>query len=271
MDSCGDEKTPTKIQRVCWFRSDLQASKSNSLVIMILLLFSSVTIGSQLATVSASGFDFSLANSGGISIGSAGGSGSNTITVSLVSGTTQPVALSVTGLPTGATPGFSGGVGCGNQPTCTISPPSMPLLTIFTTSSTPTGCYFTQVTGVASGGLTHSTMFTLGVGVGGFGYVLSNSGDVSVGSPGGSGSNTINVGLVNGPTHPVTLIVSPLPNGATAGFSGGVGCSNQQPCTVSPPSSPLLTIFTTGSTPPGCYSIAVVGTSGSLTHTTMFT
>ena len=381
MDSCGDEKTPDKIQRVCWFRSDLQASKSNSLVIMILLLFSSVTIGSQLATVSASGFDFSLANSGGISIGSAGGSGSNTITVSLVSGTTQPVALSVTGLPTGATPGFSGGVGCGNQPTCTISPPSMPLLTIFTTSSTPTGCYFTQVTGVASGGLTHSTMFTLGVGVGGFGYVLSNSGDISVGSPGGSGSNTINVGLcgttqsvtlsasgfppganglfnagvsgcinqtscivsppaspalsistmpstptgtfpitvtgmpmaskhsttfslnvgvagfdfslsntgdisigspggsgsntinvglVNGPTHPVTLIVSPLPNGATAGFSGGVGCSNQQPCTVSPPSSPLLTIFTTGSTPPGCYSIAVVGTSGSLTHTTMF-
>ncbi len=98
-------------------------------------------------------FDFSLANSGGITV-TQGGSGSNTITATLTSGSTQSVGLSCTsGLPTGATCGFSPTSG---------SPTFSSTLTISTLSSTPTGSPTITVTGTA-GTLTHTTTFQLTV------------------------------------------------------------------------------------------------------------
>jgi len=101
------------------------------------------------------GFYFSLSNSGGISV-TPGGSGSNTITVTLRSGTTQTVTLSASGLPLGATASFIPASG---------NPTYSSICTITTTSSTPTGSYTVTVTGTA-GGITRVTMFTLSSPVG---------------------------------------------------------------------------------------------------------
>ena len=218
---------------------------------------------------SGNGFDFSLSNNGGITV-SPGGSGSSMITVTLVSGPTQGVTLSVSGLPSGATPGFSTH-GCGGALTCTVTPTVSVTLTITTSSSTPAGMYAITVTG-AGGGLTDTSQFWLRVNGNGFDFSLSNSGGIAV-SQGGSGSNTITVTLVTGSTQPVTLSVSGLPSGATPGFSGGVGCGGAPTCTVTPnPTiSPVLTIMTLYSTPPGMYTITVTGAGGSLTDTFQFT
>jgi hypothetical protein len=97
-------------------------------------------------------FDFSLANGGNQTVVQ-GQSGSNTITATLVSGTSQSVSLSASGLPTGAAAAFSAG-SC--SPTCSST------LTLTTSASTPTGSSTITVTGVA-GSLSHTTAFTLTV------------------------------------------------------------------------------------------------------------
>ncbi|MEO8637877.1 MAG: hypothetical protein ABI430_03175 [Candidatus Taylorbacteria bacterium] len=86
--------------------------------------------------------DFNLTNSGNITV-QAGNSGSNTITKTLTAGTTQPVTLSVSGLPSGATlnPAIT------NNPS---NPTGSSVLTIKTTASTPVGTYPITVTGEAS-------------------------------------------------------------------------------------------------------------------------
>jgi len=97
-------------------------------------------------------FDFSLSSSGGITV-TQGGSGSNTITVTLISGTIQTVSLTVSGLLTDATASFNPPSG---NPTFTST------CTISTSMSTPTGSYTITVTGTG-GGLTRTTTFTLAV------------------------------------------------------------------------------------------------------------
>ena len=92
--------------------------------------------GTGLITVGAT-FNYSLSNSDNISV-TQGGSGSNTITRTLGSGTTQGVTLSVSGLPSGASASFT---------TNPCSPTCSSTLTITTTGSTPTGTYLITVTG----------------------------------------------------------------------------------------------------------------------------
>lgn len=112
------------------------------------------------AIVNALGlFNFTVSNSGGINV-LQGGSGSNMISVILVSGTTQAVTLSVNGLPTAAN--FSFNTGCTGTPTCTASPTFSSILTINSSISTPTGSFTITVTGTG-GGQTHTTAFTLTV------------------------------------------------------------------------------------------------------------
>ncbi len=87
--------------------------------------------------VVASPFDYTLSNSGSITIVQ-GSSGSNTITRNLVSGLSQSVTLSASGLPAGATDSFASNP-C--NPTCSS------ILTISTTASTPLGTFPITVTG----------------------------------------------------------------------------------------------------------------------------
>src|SRR5260370_29697642 len=87
-----------------------------------------------------------------------GGSASNTISVSLVSGSSQSVGLLCSaGLPAGATCNFAPVSG---------TPTFSSQLTISTSSSTSPGLYTITVTGTG-GGITHTTQFTLTVGGGG--------------------------------------------------------------------------------------------------------
>lgn len=108
---------------------------------------------SNVSTTFSPPFDFSLSNGGNISV-TQGQSVTNTITATLLSGTTQSVIFSASGLPAGATVSFS-------PPSCnpTCAPATM---TINTISSTPTGNPIITVTGTA-GALTHTTQFTLTV------------------------------------------------------------------------------------------------------------
>lgn len=75
-------------------------------------------------------------------------------------------------------------------------------------------------------------------------------------------SYSVSVGALNGFTASVSLSASGLPAGATASFS---------PTSVTASGSSALTIATATTTPPGSYTITVLGTSGSLVHTVSMT
>jgi parallel beta-helix repeat protein len=96
--------------------------------------------------------DFSLTNNGNLSV-TQGSSATNTIKANLISGTTQPVAFSAAGLPTGATASFS--------PT-SCSPSCASTLKITAASSTPAGTYTITLTG-AGGAASRTTSFKLTV------------------------------------------------------------------------------------------------------------
>ena len=123
----------------------------------------SVTGAGTVTATYISPFDFRLSNSGstsnlgGISVAQ-GSSGSITIAVSLVSGSTETVSLSCSGAA-GALPT---GVSCSSFSPGSGSPPFSSTLTVFASSSTPTGYYTLKVTGTA-GALSRSTLFVLNV------------------------------------------------------------------------------------------------------------
>ncbi len=104
-------------------------------------------------TPASTSFNFTMTNSGTITLGQ-GGSSSNTITVTLVSGTTQTVTLACTNLlPLGASCLFNPASG---------SPNYTSTLTINTLATTPLGSFIITVTGTG-GGLTKLTQFALTV------------------------------------------------------------------------------------------------------------
>ncbi len=97
--------------------------------------------------------EFSVSNSGDIRL-TQGNSGSNKITVALLTGPSQSVALSCgVGLPSGASCSFSPG---------SASPPFMSTLTVAASPSTPVGSYAVTAAG-DGGGRTNTTQFTLTV------------------------------------------------------------------------------------------------------------
>ena len=99
-----------------------------------------------------SSFDFSLANGGARSVAQ-GSSVTNTVTPTLVSGASQSVSFSASGLPSGATASFSP-ISC--TPTCTST------MTINAGASTLTGNSTITVSGTV-GGISRITSFTLTV------------------------------------------------------------------------------------------------------------
>jgi len=145
----------------------------NLLVFSLLLLSSSISIAGYLrvsadvtgnegsyspyrSTGMTSGFDFSLSNSDGITV-LPGGSGSNTIAVTLLSGTAQPVTLSAdigtTGIAFAVIVSFNPRSG---------NPKFTSTCMITASSSASAGSYPITVIGTG-GGLTRTTSFTLTV------------------------------------------------------------------------------------------------------------
>jgi hypothetical protein len=174
--------------------------------------------------------DFALSVAPGSRTVTAGASAGYSVTVTPSNGFSGTVAFGATGLPSGATPSFSGSN-----------------LTITTGSALAAGTYPFTITGT-SGSLSHSASATL---------VVQAAPDFALGiSPasqtvtaGGQTTYTVSVTGSNGFSSPVTFTAGGLPSEATPSFNGST-----------------LTITTTVGVSAGTYPFNVVGTSGTLSH-----
>ena len=212
------------------------------------------------ATTSAAGssFDFSLSNSGNLTV-QAGASATDTISATLSSGShSRPVALSASGMPAGATASFA---------TSKCKPNCATVLTIKTPTSTPAGSYLVTVT-ARGGDVRRTTTFTLTVRAppgsvpppSSFDFSLANGGTMTL-APGRSGVTMITATRVNGTAQPITLSAAGFPIGVTSSFS-------QRTC--APTCYSTLSMTTTASVPAGNYPIAVTARSEGLSHSTTF-
>ena len=159
---------------------------------------------------------------------------------------TGTVALSVTGLPTGATALFVPDHVVGSGSTA---------LTVSTSSSTPVGSYQLTIR-ATSGTLTRTTTVTLVV-----------SGDFTMSATPSSRTirpderTTYTVAATAGPGT-IALAVSGLPKFATGTFN---------PSTISGSGTSVLTINTNKKVARGTYTLTITGTSGSVARTTNVT
>jgi hypothetical protein len=178
----------------------------------------------------------------------AGNNTTYTVNIGAVSGFSGSVALTASGLPSGATANY-------NPASVTGSGAST--LTITTSASTPTGTSTLTLTGT-SGSLVHTTTVSLVVNpVPDFSISATPSSQTVI--AGNNTTYTVNIGAINGFSGSVSLTASGLPSGATA---------NYNPTSVSGSGASTLTITTSTSTPAGTDTLTLTGTSGSLVHTT---
>jgi hypothetical protein len=206
------------------------------------------------------GFDFSIANSGTIDDLPVGTSGSNTINLAVISGTSQTVTLSCSGgLPAGAS--------------CTFNPVSgtpgfSTSLTISTQSSTPLGSYTITVTGRAGDlgfGASRSTQFTLTV----RDYAVAwspSTASVTAGTA-STTSTAVVATLTSGTTTAATCTVTVPP---VTGLAASLSPFSITP-TVAPGASQTESITTTTSTPAGVYTISVSCALGGGSRAAQFT
>lgn len=180
-----------------------------------------------------------------------GESSSFSLTLTPLDGFSGNVALSVSGLPAGATGSWSPATVAGGSGTS--------ILTIKTATSTPVGDYDLILTG-ASGPIVHSTTvgLTVSVPVGDFiGSVSPYSRSIVIGDTTSFG---VTLTPMDGFNSNVTMGMSGLPPGTTASWSpavvpGGSGVTT-------------LTIVTTTATPAGTYTVSLMGKAGPLSHMT---
>jgi glucose/arabinose dehydrogenase/regulation of enolase protein 1 (concanavalin A-like superfamily) len=203
--------------------------------------------------VTLPGNDFSISASPSTVPVVAGNTGSTSIGTAVVSGSPGSIAMSVSGLPSGVTAGFS--------PT-SVTAGSSSALTLTVAGSVAPGSYPIIVKGTAASA-THTTSVTLNVSA-------ATTNDFSIGAApatvpvvsGTSGSTSISTAVASGSAESVALSVSGLPSGITAGFS---------PTSVTAGGSSTLTFTVAGSVAPGSYPVTVTGTATSATHSTSVT
>lgn len=188
--------------------------------------------------------DFSISASPSSQSVVSGSGTSYTVTITATNGFNSSVGLTVSGLPTGATGTFN--------PT-SVTGSGTSTLSVSTSTSTPAGSYTLTITGT-SGSLQHSTTVSLVV----EDFTIAASPSSQTVTAGNSTNYTATVGSVNGFSGTVTLSASGLPTGASANFN---------PASVNGAGSSTMTVTTLTSTPAGTNTIAVKGTSGSLSHT----
>jgi len=194
--------------------------------------------------------DFTLTASPASQTVTAGNGTTYTATAAPANGFSGAVAMSVSGLPAGATGAFN--------PTSIAGGSGSSTLTIATTTATAAGTYTLTITGT-SGSLTHSKTVTLVVnGAPVPNFTLTATPASQMVTAGNSTTYTATAAPANGFTGAVALTVSGLPTGATGAFNptsimGGSGSST-------------LSVSTSTATAAGTYTLTITGTSGSLTH-----
>jgi streptogramin lyase len=237
---------------------------------------SSATVGSSAITVSGSGssgihttsfilnilpaMDFSMSLSApALSIG-AGGSSTDTVTVTSLGGFNSAVALSTTALPAGVHVSFSpssvtppGGGSVTSTATVSIDPGTLAGLAALTFTST-------------SGSLMHSSSLALTILGPSADFSMSlGSTSLSVG-PGSSATDAVTVTSIGTFNSAVALSASGLPSGVHASFS---------PASVTPPAggsvTSTATISVDSGTPTGVATVTITGAGGSLTHSALLT
>jgi len=193
--------------------------------------------------------DFSLSASPASRALVQGGGTSYTATVTGGAGFAGSVALSVSGLPAGATGLFS---------PASISTSGTSTLGVSTSTSTAPGSYPLTIT-ATSGALTHTANVTL---------VVSGDFSVSVApasltvSRGSNGSYSVTVTPGSGFTGAVGLSVTGLPRRTSASFS---------PATITGSGTSTLTVSTNRKSPTGTFTLTITATSGGLTHSQQVT
>jgi len=176
-----------------------------------------------------------------------GSAASYTASVSGLYDFSEPVTLTVSGLPAGAATAIL------PNP---VVPTNTATITLTTMLTTPAGTHPLTLTG-SGGGRTHSLPFTLSVtphpdfGLG----VTPNPLNVR---QGGAGFGAVLVTDLNGFTAPVALAMSDLPAGASAAWASSV---------LTPDASTALTVTAALNTAMGDYGLVITGTGGGFTHT----
>jgi hypothetical protein len=199
--------------------------------------------------------DFSISATPASQTVTAGSGTSYSTTVSVVNGFTGTVNLSVSGLPTGASGGFT---------PASVSGSGSSTLSVSTSSTTPAGTYTLTITGT-SGALTHSATVTLLVNAATAGdFTVAATPSSQTVTEGGTSSTTYTATItaVNGFTGAVSLSVSGLPNGVTGSFN---------PTSVAGSGKSTLSVSASSQAKVGTYTLTIKGTSGSLTHSATVT
>jgi len=195
--------------------------------------------------------DFSLSATPASQTVIQGGSTTYTANISRLGGFTGGVTFSVSGLPAGATGTFNPNPAAANSSTFTVT----------TAATTPTGSFLLTISGV-SGALRRTTSATLVVTPPAAGdFSLSASpGSRSV-PRGGTTSYTVNITRSAGFPGTVSLSVSGLPSGVTAGFSPNPAAA----------ASSTLTLNAASNASKGTFTLTITGVSNSLMRTTTVT
>jgi len=161
---------------------------------------------------------------------------------------TEPVQLTLSGLPAGVTAAIA------PNP---VTPSGTAAITLTTALTAPLGTHALTLTGTG-GGRSHNIPFTL---------VVTPHPDFTIGiqpptrtvTQAHSVTYTVALAPEHGFAAPVTLSVSGLPSGATASWSANPNV---------PPANVTLTITAGSQTPTGNYTLLVTGTGGGFVHTT---
>jgi len=171
------------------------------------------------------------------------------VTATATGGFNSAVALSLSGLPAGATGTFSpaaiAGSGSSN-------------LSVTTAVSTPPGIYTLTIT-ASSGGLVHTSTVTLVVPYPDFTIAASPASQSVLQGSAGSTTYTATSTTSGSFYSAVALSVSGLPAGATGAFS---------PTSLNGTGSSTLTVSTSAATPAGFYTLTITGSGGNLLHST---
>ena len=188
-----------------------------------------------------------------VALQSGGSAQALTVTVASVNGSTSPVAISLTGLPSGVTVSPS---------TLSLSPGQLgQFMLAASNSAAPTSSTMVTVSGAADS-TTHTAVAALSISaapVPDFTMTAAPS-SVALQSGGSARSFTVTTTAVNGFNSPVTVTLSGLPSGVTA-----------TPSTLSVTPGQLGQFTLAASTAAGTTSgatITATGTSASLSHTT---
>ncbi len=168
------------------------------------------------------------------------------LSIASSNGFSSPVALSASGLPSGATAQFT------PNP---ASAPSSPTMVISTSAGTATGTYYITVSGASSGKMRSATA-TLNVSaVPDFSLSVSQpSREVTAGK---DVFYDIPVSQLNGFDSSVTFSVSGDPTGVTSTFTPNPATTSTTLILQTPPTTPL-----------GLYNMVISATGGGITHST---